>query len=291
MNNKIITWLLEDDNPAVRYRTQIEILEQSGDKSPVIKWLINFLPIDWKDAKFIKAAYYLTAFAECGLKIDDIPIIKNNIFMLENVSCISRHGCGDFMSLRALVCLGLGNEPAVVESIENLQKQQLPDGGFLCGNRLKKFKHIPKSCYKANLYALMLCAECKKRGIKTNIDESVLTYFWKHNIFYRTSDLTALVLNERTGWRTIDTFHPFEAMRVGLHNIIESLCALGYGDDDRLSEAWSILNNKTDAEGKYVLNGTLTKPYLPKERVGKPSKWVTFYALLAQKEKNLLRTV
>ena len=39
-------------------------------------------------------------------------------------------------------------------------------------------------------------------------------------------------------------------------------------------------------EGKYLIGGTLTKPYLPKETVSKPSKWVTFYTLLAEKEKN-----
>jgi hypothetical protein len=191
------------------------------------------------------------------------------------------------MSLRSLVCLGLGNEPMVTEAIKNLPKQQLPDGGFLCENRLKKLKHVPKSCYKANLYALMLCAECEKRGIESYIKESILAYFWNHNIFYRTIDLTTLVLNERKGWRSIDTFYPFEAMRVGLHNIVESFCGLGYGNDERLQQAWNILNTKKNEEGKYILDGTLTKSYLPKESVGKPSKWVTFYALLAEKNKGI----
>ena len=71
----------------------------------------------------------------------------------------------------------------------------------------------------------------------------------------------------------------------GLQNIVESFCALGYGNDPRLSKAWNILNSKKTLDGKYILNGTLTKSYLPKERVGKPSKWVTFYAMLANKEK------
>ena len=40
--------------------------------------------------------------------------------------------------------------------------------------------------------------------------------------------------------------------------------------------------------GKYILNGTLTKSYLPKEHIGKPSKWVTFYTLLAEKGKGAI---
>ncbi|MCL2060128.1 MAG: hypothetical protein FWH01_13935 [Oscillospiraceae bacterium] len=45
------------------------------------------------------------------------------------------------------------------------------------------------------------------------------------------------------------------------------------------------MNSKRTSDGRYLLNGTLTKSYLPKERAGKPSKWVTFYALLANKQR------
>ena len=80
-----------------------------------------------------------------------------------------------------------------------------------------------------------------------------------------------MILNAHEGWRNIDTFYPFEVMRVGLQNVVEVFCALGYGNDSRLTEAWNILDSKRTLDGKYTLNGTLTKSYLPKERVGKPS--------------------
>jgi hypothetical protein len=118
------------------------------------------------------------------------------------------------------------------------------------------------------------------------ITDGLLEYFWKRNIFYRSDIPEMLVLNAREGWRSIDTFHPFEVMRVGLHNILEAFCALGYGNDSRLDEAWAILESKQTVEGQYKLDQTLAKSYLPKERVGKPSKWVTFYALLAQKNQS-----
>ena len=65
-----------------------------------------------------------------------------------------------------------------------------------------------------------------------------------------------------------------------------SFCALGYGNDDRLKEARDILNNKKTEDGKHSVKGTLIKPCLPEERVGKPSRRVTFYALLAQGERD-----
>ena len=140
MNDKVISWLLEDDNPAVKYRTQTEILGQVGNKSSVIKWLIDYLPVDWKETKYIRAVYYLTAFAESGLNGEDIPLSIEEFFCNANIFPFIpfRNGCGDFMNLRALVRLGLADEQKIVIAIRELSKSQLPDGGFLCETHIKK---------------------------------------------------------------------------------------------------------------------------------------------------------
>ncbi len=283
-SNSVIEWLLADDNPAVKYRTLTEILGESADKKPVVDWLNYVLPTDWPQQKGLWSTYYLTTCAESGLSHKDIPQIKDveDIYVAENSF---EYSCSDYMRLRALVRLGFAAEPGIAETIAKLVDGQLPDGGFLCVSRLNKLKYTPKSCAKANLLALMFCAECKKKGIQASIEGALLNYFWNHNLFYRRDNPNELILNGREGWRTIDTFHPFEPMRVGLHNIIESLCALDYGGDSRMQAAWDILKGKKGSDGRYVLNGTLSKSYLPKERIGKPSKWVTFYALLAEREK------
>jgi len=284
MRSDVINWLLEDSNPAVKYRTQTEILGEPTDIEPVISWVNKFLPTDWNEREGLWSAYYLTTLAECGLSFEDISLNKEKAVNFGSVYKFE-HGCGDYMRLRALVRLGLSKEPSVADIINSLSEKQLPDGGFLCLHRLDKLNRVPKSCVKANMLALMFCAECRKKDIKTDIEKPLLDYFWKHNLFYRTDSPETLIINAREGWRTIDTFYPFEVMRVGLQNIVESLCALGYGNDDCMKEAWDILNSKKTEDGKYILNGTLSKSYLPKERVGNPSKWVTFYALLAQKER------
>ena len=282
MESDVIYWLLEDSNPAIKYRTQTEILGETADKSPVGAWVSDFLPADWTEREGLWSTYYLSTIAECGLTFEDIQLDKEKAIHF-GTNYRFEHSCGDYMRLRALVRMGLGED--AVNIVSNSIDKQLPDGGFLCLHRLEKLKRIPKSCVKANMYALMFCAECKKKGISIAIEEPLLDYFWNYNLFYRTDTPEALILNTREGWRTIDAFYPFEVMRVVLHNIVESFCALGYGNDSRLNEAWDILNSKKTPDDKYILNGTLTKSYLPKERVGKPSKWVTFYALLAEKEK------
>ena len=279
----VIAWLLEDDNPAVKYRTQTELLGKTADKSPVIAWVNDFLPADWIEREGLWSVYYLNTFAECGLTFKDVPLGKEKAIHFGS-NYRFEHSCGDYMRLRALVRLGLADEPSISDFIHNATEKQLPDGGFLCLHRIDKMSRIPKSCVKANMFALMFCAECRKKNIIAGIEKPLLDYFWNQNLFYKTDNPNTLILNAREGWRTIDTFYPFEVMRVGLQNIVESFCALGYGNDSRLQEAWDILNNKKTPDGKYILNGTLSKSYLPKERVGKPSKWVTFYALLAEKE-------
>ena len=65
---------------------------------------------------------------------------------------------------------------------------------------------------------------------------------------------------------------------------MEALAVLGVGSAPELAEGWQMLEGKKDAQGKITLEGTLSKSYLPKESVGKPSKWATLYAWLAWKE-------
>ncbi|MFT3950756.1 MAG: hypothetical protein QM689_02120 [Oscillospiraceae bacterium] len=283
-NDDTIEWLLEDENPAVQYRTRTEILEQPSDNSKVKEWISLKLPPDWYQTDGLWYRYYVTAFAECGLSYEDLPDGCFNKAFSEldtRFDC----NCGDFMLLTAMVKLGLENDKTVQKIISNLPSLQLPDGGFLCLHRADKLKYVPKSCYKANRHALMFLAECNKKGIKTNFGTQLIDYFFKRNIFYKSAEPAQLVLQSREGWRTIDTFYPFEVMRVGIQNVAESFSALGFGNDERLKETWEILQGYRNDSGKIDLKGTLTKSYLPKEKRGKPSKWVTFYTVLAEKER------
>lgn len=279
MNTEVINWLLEDNNPAVKYRTQAEILGESADASEAKSWIFSKLPTEWYSTKGLWYGYYVTALAECGLTKEDVPIeYLSRAF--DGMGSAFQYGCADFMLLRALVMLGFYEHSAVKAVISGFQDSCLPDGGFLCESRLKKFSYTPKSCYKANALALMFLAECKKKNVAVDFGQSVIDYFLNRKIFYKTKAPNEIVVNE-----SIKTFHPFEPMRVGVHNIAESFSTLGYGNDERLKQAWDFLYSNKGDDGRMILAQTLTKSYLPKEKVGKESKWVTFYTLLAEKER------
>ena len=282
MNNSVISWLLSDDTPAVKYRTQTEILDEKADRKEVSEWILSKLPADWHETKGLWYSYYVTALAECGLRVEDVdPVHIQRALELPQTF---DGGCAAFMLLRALIKLGFADVAKQV--LELFEEHVLPDDGFVCTRIKNKLKYTPKSCYKANVYALFCAAECKKAGIAFPNEDKLLDYFFKRNIFYRCDNPEALITGGREGWRIVDTFHPFEPMRVGIHNIIEAFSALGYGNDERLAEAWELLNKQTNEDGKVILSGTLTKSYLPKETKGKPSKWVTFYKELAKMECN-----
>jgi hypothetical protein len=228
--------------------------------------------------------YQLTALAEAGLSGEDIPIepVINQL-----LSQPFDANCSDLMALRAMVMLGFGNDGRLVERLKLVRDTRLPDGGWLCLHRLKKMDRVPKSCIKANMHGLLLAAELKKRGTDLPGTDQLVHYFLKRRLFYRMDQPDRLVLN-LPGRRMTDMFFPNEYFHVGLPQLLEALATLGAGQAVELGQAWSLLDEKVDQQGKIPLDGTLpgNKAYLPKERVGKPSKWGTLYAYLAWKHKD-----
>lgn len=279
MDKTIIDWLLEDKNPAVAYRTSTEILHQSVDITTSKEWVLKKLPADWQNTKGLWYVYYLTAVAECGLTKDDISE-ECYTRALDDMKNHFEFGCADFMALRALVMLGLHEHDAVKKVIQEYTEHSLPDGGFLCNRRVNKLNYVPKSCYKADVYALMFLSELKKKGVDVSVGQPLIDYFFRRNIFYRSDDKSKFILD-----CAVETFHPFEPMQIGVHSIVESFAALGYGNDERLKHAWDFLYRYQNEKGRLILNQTLTKSYLPKETAGKESKWVTFYTKLAEQWK------
>lgn len=282
--NALYEWLLEESNPAIKYRTQTELLNQQADKTATVNWILEKLPTSWYETNGLWYRYYIVALAECGLSKEDIET-QRFAKAFDELNNKLEWSCADFMLLTSLLKLGFQEHETIKRVIAEWNNYSLPDGGFLCSHRLKKVDYVPKSCYKANLHALLFVAECNKHGMEIDFAKSFIDYFVNRNIFYRTTDENKLVLDERIGWRTIDTFYPFEVMRVGLQNVLEAFCSLGYGKNECLSNAWEIIDNNKDDMGRVLLQGTLTKSYLPKEKVGKASKWATFYTLLAEKQR------
>ena len=300
-NEPVISWLLGDDNPMVKHRTLTELLGKSKTDNDIVRareQLLNTLPqavdtIWMMDIKGLWLIYNLLALAECGLTRSEIDVssaFTSKLDVVKRKGLLGLHlgdkfdaACGDAMVLRALVALGYKDDENVRSWLNAFSEYILPDGGFLCLHWRPRFTYTPKSCMKDNIHVLLMLAECKKQGLEYEYTSMLLDYFMKRIVFYRTESPKTLVLRNHQGKRMIDNFFPAETFRVGLPQLLYAFSILGSGNRPELKEAWELLHSKKDKEGKFILEGTLVKSYLPKERVGKPSKWVTLYALLAQK--------
>ena len=300
-DNDVINWLLEDNNPAIKYRTLTElfdrnhkdvedIYEQIWEMKEVKKILSSLTSNgDFEDKHYGSQKYvrYFTALAELGLKKNsyfDLPVDNAVNLILKGVVKEGISGCGNALVFRALVMLDYYEHPKVKELIDLYIDTMLFDGGFNCKRLLDK-KPDRKSCYKASLASLLLYAECKKKGIFLANTNNLCDYLLKRDIFF-SSDKSDFLAKGKEGWRFIDNFFPVEAMRIGLPLIISALSVLGVRHNSQTNYAWNILNEKKNKNGRLALEGTFTKQPCSFGKVGEENKWITFYALLAEKEIN-----
>ncbi|MCL2775298.1 MAG: hypothetical protein FWD71_18415 [Oscillospiraceae bacterium] len=305
-DKKIIDWLIEDKNPAIKYRTLTEICGKSPAEYKDIydliweqKSIVNMMNRQdenglWESEKRYYGSFlslkYLTAFAEHGIQKDT----RLDRFVNYTVNILKSSdkngdlaGCGTPLVLRALVMMGYHDRAEVKELISKFAAAQLYDGGFMC-KRLLDRKPERKSCYKAAITGMLLYAECKKKNILPDNSDKLIEYFLKRDVFYSSDKSKAFYDKDgKVGWRFIDNFFPAEPMRIGIHLIVSALSVLGAGNQPAMTEAWKLFKEKENENGILKLEGTLTKQPCSFGTVGKDNKWITFYALLAEKYRML----
>lgn len=288
--NTVIQWLLEDTDPAVKYRAQTELLDIKKDSqeaklthkvllsSVCVKSAMSLFDIgkDYSDA------HALSALAEYGLTRTDIDIDRYVDRLIVNTNF--RDGCGKGFLLRNLVALGYAKHPAVKKELPLVLATRQSDGGFPCISKNPKINkpNVPhKSCFQMTTSYLLLTAEMFKKGLDCPQTKGIVSYFLGRDVLYRHDDLSRVVIKEMGS-----TFHPPVATRIGLHMILCALSTLGKGNDTGCKRAWERLDSRRGDNGKYIIDGSLTKPYIKTGKPGKVDKWVTFYALLAEKNRS-----
>lgn len=290
MDNAVIQWLLDDSNPAVKYRAQTELLDIPKENEEVKQTYKALLESEllksamalFDVGKDFSDSHALSALVEYGLTCEDVDIDRYVDRHIANTNFCD--GCGEGFLLRNLVALGYAEHPAVKKELPLALSTQQSDGGFPCVSNNPKIKKpgvLHKSCFQMTTSYLLLAAELKKNGIDCPQVEGIASYFLGRDVLYRHDNPNRFVQDCHAS-----TFHPPVCTRIGLHMILCALSTLGEGNTPACKRAWDLLDARCGGDGKYTLDGSLTKPYIKIERPGKPSKWVTFYALLAEKERN-----
>jgi len=302
-SGKVIDWLLEDCNPAVRYRTLRDLLgcketdavcrtakDNISEWEPVKRifsqmhrdgyWAakgkskIYGAGLDYKG--YVTTPHVLHNLAELGLDHTHPAVEKAAKRFLRVLR--EQHGfdtvqsCVDGFMLRALWMLGYGQHPAVRKMIGLVKGSIRWDNGYLCDNKSGK----AKSCMRGSWQVLMAFSEIPELAFSPQ-SSRLVEYFIKRNVLYRCDDPTQFLRPEVT-W----TVFPFVHGRASLLEPLYALSKLGYGKHPATESAWEILERHRTEDGKYFLDWAPATLF-PVGKRGQADKWVTLYALLAKK--------
>ena len=289
MEHSILTWLLEEENPEVRLRTLKEYEKLTEDDERVVECKKRLLQSKIyecglkklrKDKPWAKYDAIL-GFAEWGLTRADIgDDIDGEVFALIE-STGFKMLCGEPLLLRNLVKLGYAQEEIVKNEIDSVLGLIKEDGGFGCISTNKKIndpRKPHKSCARLTVEYLLLAAELHLLGYRPACEKALTHYFTKRNIFYRTDDMRTPMVDVMLG-----TFYPPDPIKIGAHQIVYALRALGCAPESEAMQAgYSVLDRHRLENGRYVLTASKSVPAFKAGNVGEENKWVTLYAYMAQ---------
>ena len=135
-----------------------------------------------------------------------------------------------------------------------------------------------KSCARLTVEYLLLVAELHLMGYKTECEDALVHYFTKRNIFYRTDDMQTPMVEVMLG-----TFYPPDPIKIGAHQIIYALRALGcIPESEAMQAGYKVLNQHRLENGRYLLTASKSVQAFKAGKVGEENKWVTLYAYMAQ---------
>ena len=317
MKNKLVEWLLEPENPSVRYRTQTEILDiqsenetvqetkqEIPDSTAVQNILDKMHPDEYwlqtnprtketlgqgvKYGSFGTTHFCLSYLSELGLdkknklikKAADryLNLQKDDGDFLNHYSCLLGY------NIRTYIKLGYRKDSKVQKSINLMLNTVRPDGGYLCDMHEGKYKtRSAKSCIRGSVKSLLAFSYLPEYW---NHRRCILLveYFLKRGGIFKSTDLNILVNKdmERNSFPII--------WRANVYEILYALSRMGYGNDKRLVNAWKYMDSRRDEYGRYTMDWTPTQSPWKVGKRGESNKWVTFYSLLAHKHKSSART-
>ena len=289
MNQTVLDWLLEDTNPEVKLRTLKEYEHLQDNDETVIACKNELLGSKVYERGLKKLGKEkswdkydaILGFAEWGLTRDDIgKDIDSEVFgLIESTGF--KMLCGEPLLLRNLVKLGYGQENVVKNEIDSVLKLIKEDGGFGCISTNKKIndpKKSHKSCVRLTVEYLLLVAELSLQGYRPECADTLIHYFTKRNIFYRTDDMKTPMVDVMLG-----TFYPPDPIKIGAHQIVYALRILGCAPESEVMQVgYRVLDRHRLENGRYVLTASKSVPAFKVGNVGEENKWITLYAYMTR---------
>jgi hypothetical protein len=316
---KVVEWLLEGNQPAVRYRTLVDLLGRKEDDPEVrstrskiarVGWAADQLrqqgpkgfwePREPKDidewVDFLYFPYY-TATNWRALVLSDLGLTSTNpkvkklaellfeykLRLSSPFNFFHEEMCISANTARMLTVFGFADDFRTRKLYDWLLEDQREDGGWNCS------QGTPGTLDVWEPLAAFESLPKPKRSPK--VERSIARgaeFYLKHNL-----------INEGRPYAPWRRFHYpnhyYYDVLVGL----DVITGLGFGDDRRLRPALDILKTKRRSDGKWSIDrahpdlgpGANAHPDrklkpLVIEAPGRPSKWITLKALRVLKRVN-----
>jgi hypothetical protein len=304
-----LQWLLEDDQPSVRYMTLTRLLSRREDDPEVEAaraaftsrgWAADILagqqPGGWwvneqspYQPKYLSTNWMLLVLADLGLNRSEPAIARACELWIRSLGksdggfssprWSKGHLCTTGNTARALVQFGYGDSPRVRSAFRWLVDNQAEKGGWSCfgsGRNLDSWE--PMSAFAA--LPRQKWTKSEKLAAEKGAE------------FFLERELHRQGAHYEPWYRFHYPVHYYYDLLVGL----DFMTALGYGGDKRLSHATGVLRRKRREDGRWNLDaihpdveGSPAAWYEkhPKdmpvpfalERAGEPSKMITLRGL------------
>jgi hypothetical protein len=308
-SKKVMAWLLEESQPAVRYRTLTELLGrpksdpevlEAREQIPHVGWAAQILsersPEGWWAThkslyvpKYVATNWRMLVLSDLGLTREFPPVRASCELWMERFAAKegglggnskgTPHHCLAGNQARALIRFGYADDLRVRRTLEWLVKTADPEGGWSCWGvgrnldsweGLSAFSAYPRSKWTAGM------KRCVESGAEFFLDRELHRQGERYEPWYRFHYPA----------------HYYYDLLVGL----DLLTSLGYESDPRLLYALQVLREKQRPDGRWNLDavhpdveGGMVEWYRkhPKDRPtpssleapGKPSKMITLTAL------------
>lgn len=309
MTKSTVDWLVEENQPSVRYLALKDLLgrpesdpEVSAAKKAIVHrgWAAEILarqsPGGWwvtEDSlyrpKYLSTNWMLLILSDLGMKKDDSRI-RNACELwikrfgkadggFDSEGAKRGHLCITGNTARALVKFGYAEHPKVRRAFQWFVKNSAEKGGWSCilgGRNLDSWE--PMSAFA--VYPRQKWTKSMKIIVEKGAE------------FFLERELHRQGEHYEPWYRFHYPVHYYYDLLVGL----DFITSLGYGDDKRLSHAIAVLKKKKRPDGRWNLDsvhpdveGAVAEWYKkhPKsapvpfslERVGEPSKMITLKAM------------
>ncbi len=330
---EVVDWLLEEDNPPVRYLTLTELLGKSG-RSPEVRRAKNQL-MDyevtrgileqggefWGDAKHGYSKYggefwQLIFLGEFRADGSDPRIAGGLERILGRRDWIWKAGgqCLTANILSAAIHLGYGDHPTVRQETEALAARTVADGGIDCDAVVESL--LP-GCYMAQPKLIRCFAaipvgrrsravrQALKLLVENMVKHEVHAYVpgskkkwlmalhgWKQArppgqtvkecaSYRREQFLTDVGYGERQekkGWLKFGfPLHYNSDVLEAMYSLVQA----GTPMSAKLERPLEVIRRKMTGDGRWIMENSLNgKMRVDVEEKGKPSKWLTFRALV-----------